>query len=169
MTDTGRSEGPLTLTDAEESDLDWILNVEDSAVKGGFVSGDSAINHQRQMADQSCLYMIVKREDEPVGYVILRGILGANPVVELKRIVITKTDAGHGQSAMALLMHKVFDDMQAHRLWLDVADDNVRAQHVYRKLGFVEEGRLRKAARRSSGEWRDLILFGMLENEWADD
>ena len=65
-------------------------------------------------------------------------------------------------------MHRVFDEMKAHRLWLDVIDDNVRAQHVYRKLGFVEEGRLRKASRRS-GDWRDLILFGMLRSEWASD
>ncbi len=168
MTEAGRSEGPLTLTDAEESDLDWILNVEESAVKGGFVSGDSAINHQRQMADQSCLYMIAKRGDEPVGYVILRGITGTDPVVELKRIVITQTDAGHGQSVMGLLMHKVFNEMKAHRLWLDVIDDNGRAQHVYKKLGFVEEGRLRQASRREGG-WRDLILFGMLQSEWVDD
>ncbi len=168
MTDAGRAEGPLTLTDAEETDLEWILNVEDTAVQGGFVSGDSAINHQRQMADQSCLYMIAKRSDEPVGYVILRGILGGEPVVELKRIVITKTDAGHGQGVMGLLMHKVFDEIGAHRLWLDVADDNERAQHVYRKLGFVEEGRLREAARRK-GDWHDLVLYGMLKSEWQDD
>ncbi len=168
MTDAGRAEGPLTLTDAEETDLEWILNVEDTAVQGGFVSGDSAINHQRQMADQSCLYMIAKRRDEPVGYVILRGILGGEPVVELKRIVITKTDAGHGQGVMGLLMHKVFDEIGAHRLWLDVADDNERAQHVYRKLGFVEEGRLREAARRK-GDWHDLVLYGMLKSEWQDD
>ncbi len=168
MTDAGRAEGPLTLTDAEETDLEWILNVEDTAVQGGFVSGDSAINHQRQMADQSCLYMIAKRGDEPVGYVILRGILGGEPVVELKRIVITKTDAGHGQGVMGLLMHKVFDEIGAHRLWLDVAEDNERAQHVYRKLGFVEEGRLREAARRK-GDWHDLVLFGMLKSEWQDD
>lgn len=168
MTDERHSEGPLTLTEAEESDLDWILNAEDTAVKGGFVSGDSAINHQRQMADQSCLYLIAKRGEDPVGYVILRGILGPNPVVELKRIVITHRDAGHGQSAMGLLMHKVFGEMGAHRLWLDVMDDNERAQHVYKKLGFVEEGRLRKAAKRGD-QWRDLILFGMLDEEWADD
>ena len=168
MTDAGRAEGPLTLTDAEETDLEWILNVEDTAVQGGFVSGDSAINHQRQMADQSCLYMIAKRGDEPVGYVILRGILGGEPVVELKRIVITKTEAGHGQGVMGLLMHKVFDDIGAHRLWLDVADHNERAQHVYRKLGFVEEGRLRSAARRK-GDWHDLVLFGMLKSEWQGD
>ncbi len=168
MTDAAPSDGPLTLSDADVGDLEWILNVEESAVQGGFVSGDSAINHQRQMADQSCLYLIAKRGNEPVGYVILRGVIGSEPVVELKRIVITKTDAGHGQSAMGLLMHRVFEDLNAHRLWLDVLDDNQRAQHVYRKLGFVEEGRLRQAARRG-GEWRDLVLFGMLRTEWADD
>jgi RimJ/RimL family protein N-acetyltransferase len=67
---------------------------------------------------------------------------------------------------MALVMYKVFREFGAHRLWLDVIDDNVRAQHVYRKLGFVEEGRLREAAKRKDG-WRDLLLFGMLAADYG--
>lgn len=158
------NDGVLTLTDAHEEDLDWILNLEEEAQKGGFVSGDSKINHQRQMANQSCVYLIAKRGDEQVGYVILRGIQGSEPVVELKRIVISKTDAGHGQGVLGLLLNMVFNEMNAHRLWLDVMDDNIRAQHVYRKIGFVEEGRMREAVNRN-GEWRDLLIFSMLKRE----
>jgi diamine N-acetyltransferase len=155
----------VSLQEALETDLDWILGLEEAAEKGGFVSGDNAMRHRMQMNDPTSLYLIAKRGDEPVGYVILRGLSGAQPVVELKRIVIGKTDAGHGQSVMALVLLKVFGEYNAHRLWLDVIDDNVRAQHVYRKLGFVEEGRMRLAAKRH-GEWRDLIIFGLLADEF---
>ncbi len=155
----------VSLHEAAETDLGWILGLEEAAEKGGFVSGDNAMRHRVQMNDPTCLYLIAKRGDEPVGYIILRGLSGADSTVELKRIVIGKTDAGHGQSVMALLLLKVFQDYAAHRLWLDVIDDNVRAQHVYRKLGFVEEGRLRSAVKRR-GEWRDLIIFGLLKEEF---
>lgn len=162
---TGKSEGDLSLTEAEEGDLSWILEVERGAVKEGFVSGDPEVRHRLQMNDRTCLYLIARRGAEPIGYIILRGITGASPVVELKRIVITHTDAGLGQPVMRLLIDFVFGDLKAHRLWLDVIDDNRRAHHVYRKLGFVEEGRFREAANRSDG-WRDLLIFGLLEKDY---
>jgi RimJ/RimL family protein N-acetyltransferase len=101
-----------------------------------------------------------------VGYVILRGISGATPVIELKRIVVHQRDAGHGQSVLALLLHRLFVEMKAHRVWLDVIDTNERAMHVYRKLGFIQEGRFRSAVLRK-GEWRDLVIFGLLADEYA--
>jgi diamine N-acetyltransferase len=154
----------LVLIDAEEGDLAWILNLEEEAARGGFVSGDTMMRHRQQMNDPTCLYLIAKRGDDPVGYVILRGVSGGAPVIELKRIVVHQRDAGHGQSVLAHLLHKLFVEMKAHRVWLDVIDTNDRAMHVYRKLGFVEEGRLRSAVMRK-GEWRDLVVFGLLESE----
>jgi diamine N-acetyltransferase len=155
---------PLRLDEAEEGDLSWILNLEDSAARGGFVSGENLARHRMRMNDPTCLYLVAKRGEEQVGYVILRGISGATPVVELKRIVVNRTDAGHGQSVMALLLHKVFGELSAHRVWLEVADNNQRAQHIYRKLGFVEEGRLREAFL-TQGQRLDLMLFGLLARE----
>lgn len=160
------SEAGVTLVEAEESDLEWILNLEETAVKGGFVSGDNVMRHRMQMTDRTVLYLIAKRGDERVGFVILRGIWGAEPVIELKRIVIGPTDAGHGQAVIALTLYKAFNELNAHRVWLDVIDDNLRAMHVYRKLGFTEEGRFREAALRKDG-WRDLVIFGMLKSEWV--
>jgi RimJ/RimL family protein N-acetyltransferase len=155
----------VSLVEAEESDLNWILEVERDAVKGGFVSGDPEVRHLSQMADRTCLYMIAKQGAEKIGYVILRGIQGQQPVVELKRIVVAKKDAGIGQGVMRALVKFVFGDLKAHRLWLDVIDDNERAQHVYRKLGFVEEGRFREAALRKE-VWRDLVIFGLLAKDY---
>lgn len=157
--------GRLELIDAEESDLAWILNIEEEAARGGFVSGDTMMRHRQQMNDPTCLYLIAKRGADPVGYVILRGVSGAQPVIELKRIVVHQRDAGHGQSVLAHLLHKLFEEMKAHRVWLDVIDTNDRAMHVYRKLGFQEEGRLRSAVLRK-GEWRDLVVFGLLDSEY---
>jgi diamine N-acetyltransferase len=163
--DAGNEAG-VSLAEAEESDLEWILNVEEAAVKGGFVSGDNVMRHRMQMTDRTVLYLIAKRGDERVGFVILRGVWGSEPVIELRRIVIGPTDAGHGQAVMALVLHKAFHELNAHRVWLDVIEGNSRAIHVYRKLGFVEEGRFREAALRKDG-WKDLLIFGILRQEWV--
>jgi RimJ/RimL family protein N-acetyltransferase len=48
-----------------------------------------------------------------------------------------------------------------HKLTLSVFPHNEAAIALYRKLGFVEEGRLRGHIRRSSGELWDLIEMGL--------
>jgi RimJ/RimL family protein N-acetyltransferase len=49
-----------------------------------------------------------------------------------------------------------------HKLSLEVFAHNEAAIALYRKLGFVEEGRLRKQYRRTSGEFWDVVVMGRL-------
>jgi RimJ/RimL family protein N-acetyltransferase len=49
-----------------------------------------------------------------------------------------------------------------HKLSLDVFPDNAAAIALYRKFGFVEEGRRVKHYRRASGELWDAIEMGLL-------
>jgi putative acetyltransferase len=49
-----------------------------------------------------------------------------------------------------------------HKLSLDVFVHNAAAIALYRKFGFVEEGRLRNQIRRASGELWDVIEMGLL-------
>jgi RimJ/RimL family protein N-acetyltransferase len=51
------------------------------------------------------------------------------------------------------------------RVDLEVFASNIAAIQLYRKAGFVEEGRKRNA-RKLDGKYDDLILFGMLREEW---
>ena len=50
----------------------------------------------------------------------------------------------------------------AHKLALEVWPHNDRAIGLYDKLGFVEEGRLRRHYRRRSGELWDAVVMGRL-------
>lgn len=62
-------------------------------------------------------------------------------------------------------MRIAFEDLHAHRLFLDVFEGNVRARHLYEDLGFVYEGKMRDAARRNDA-WCNLCLMSMLESEY---
>ena len=121
--------------------------------------------HERQMADADCLYYMVEEKGERAGYVILRGLTSINRCVELKRIVIAKPGRGLGRQVLRALIDKSFGELAAHRLWLDVYDDNHRALHVYRSLGFVEEGTLRECVK-CEGRYRSLVVMSMLESEY---
>jgi RimJ/RimL family protein N-acetyltransferase len=63
------------------------------------------------------------------------------------------------------ILDYVFQELQAHRLWLDVFETNTRAQHVYESLGFRREGVLREAIYRD-GEYHTQWLMAILDCEY---
>ncbi|ASO21472.1 RimJ/RimL family protein N-acetyltransferase [Actinoalloteichus hoggarensis] len=77
-------------------------------------------------------------------------------------------NSGYGTEAARLLCRYGFDQMRLHAVSLSVVAENEAARHVYRRLGFVEEGRIRDGFRRD-GRWHDMILMGMLEGELRDE
>ena len=63
------------------------------------------------------------------------------------------------------VMRIAFRELGAHRLFLDVFEDNARARHLYESLGFQYEGVMREAAQRD-GHWCNLRLMSVLESEY---
>ncbi|MFC4497164.1 GNAT family N-acetyltransferase [Streptomyces ovatisporus] len=71
---------------------------------------------------------------------------------------------GHATDAVRTVCRYGFGKMRLHKISLTVVTENHSAHHVYRKVGFVEEGRLRQVFRRD-GEWYDMFTMGLLEGE----
>jgi diamine N-acetyltransferase len=87
--------------------------------------------------------------------------------VELKRIVPQPKGQGQclGRACVRVLKRMAFNDLHAHRFWLDVKALNVRAQALYASEGFVEEGRLRESVRLADG-YESLIVMSLLDREY---
>jgi diamine N-acetyltransferase len=68
---------------------------------------------------------------------------------------------------LRLVKAAAFDELGAHRLWLDVKPFNDRARALYRSEGFVEEGVLRGALLEPDGTFQDLVVMSLLRPEWA--
>ena len=117
------------------------------------------------MADADSLYYIVEQKGERAGYVILRGLTSVNRCLELKRIVIAEPGHGLGRQVLRVIMDKSFGELSAHRLWLDVYDDNYRARHVYCSHGFDVEGTLRECIN-CDGRYHSLVVMAILESEY---
>ncbi len=60
-----------------------------------------------------------------------------------------------------------FQELGLHRITLRIAVGNVQSERVAEKLGFVQEGVLRKEVL-VGGEWLDHSLWAMLEDEFHD-
>ena len=149
-------------------DLPFLLEMEKRFARLGFVHSDDIFTHQQQMRDPDYAYYTVQERENPAGYVILRGLTSADRSLELKRIVIAEPGHGVGTQVLRAVIDKAFCEFLAHRLWLDVFEDNHRARHVYRSLGFVEETTPRKFFQNGDRQ-RLLIVMSMLESKHGHD
>ena len=72
---------------------------------------------------------------------------------------------GYGRESINLLVEYAFRYHNYRKVWLQVHAGNERAMRAYRACGFVEEGRLR-AHIWSDGRYDDLVVMGLLREEW---
>ena len=151
---------------ATEEDIPAMVNFERIPEFRTMVGNWPAAEHLRALGDPDMRYfMVIDENGAAAGFAILRGLLSSHRNIELKRFVIGRPGTGLGQQALHALMDHVFSGLHAHRLWLDVFETNARAQHVYRKAGFRQEGILREAIYRD-GEFHSLLLMSLLDREY---
>ncbi|KAK7751019.1 hypothetical protein SLS62_007004 [Diatrype stigma] len=110
----------------------------------------------------------------PIGYVVL-GWAGADGPLDQSHhrtigvgiaLAAPYRDGGYGGEALDWALDWAFRHGGYRRVELSTVAFNERALHLYRRLGFVEEGR-RRQAHWHDRRWWDLVDFGMLEDEWA--
>lgn len=154
--------GRVVLRPTTEADLPFVLETERAT---SFVRHWSAAEHRAVLADPGCAHWMVETQARRAGYVILRGLGGSDGAIELKRINIAEPGRGLGRETLRLLKRIVFEDLRAHRLWLDVMAHNAAAGQLYRSEGFVPEGVMREAVL-VEGRYVDLVLMAILEGEY---
>jgi RimJ/RimL family protein N-acetyltransferase len=72
---------------------------------------------------------------------------------------------GLATEACILMLDYAFGELRLHRVTVRVAPDNEPSLQLFRKLGFIQEGRMREVMRRRDC-YCDLLLFGLLEDEY---
>lgn len=103
-----------------------------------------------------------------VGLIGLRGINWRSRNAEYWIYLGDPLARGKGlaDEASRLLLRFAFGSLGLHRVFLQVNVTNQPAIHLYRRLGFVEEGRLR-AAVFADGLFVDRLLLSMLSHEFC--
>lgn len=102
------------------------------------------------------------------GFAIFTGVGSLSRTVCLMRLALDEPGRGEGRAFVAALIDHGFCDLNARKLWLDTSGENLRAQRVYARAGFVLEGRLRQHDHVPRiGRVVDTLLYGMLRDEWA--
>ena len=107
------------------------------------------------------------KQSNAVGLIGLRGINWRSRNAEYWIYLGDRSARGKGlaDEASRLLLRFAFSTLGLHRIFLQVNVTNQPAIHLYRRLGFVEEGRLRGAVF-ADGLFVDRLLLAMLSHEF---
>ena len=73
---------------------------------------------------------------------------------------------GYGTAGVRATLDLAFSQLGLYRVWVDVPEYNAAALAMFRHLGFVHEGTLRKS-RPHEGARFDAVVMGMLAAEYA--
>lgn len=156
----------IKLRETTIEDIDFVLELEQHPDSRDFIIPWTREKHLEALRSKDYLYSIVESSNSHVvGYIILAGLTNKNNCIELVRINIADKGKGFGKESIKLIQEFVFNDLKAHRLWLDVKEQNNRAKHVYELAGFKVEGLLRECLKKEES-YESLIIMGKLKDEY---
>ena len=155
-----------------QSDLSFVLSLEQDPANLPFITPWERTQHEAAIRFPDFRHFIIEAgaDFQAAGFAILIGCRSQHRALELKRMVVQTKGQGTGRAALRVLKRIAFDDLGAHRFWLDVKALNTRAAGLYETEGFVTEGRLRDAVRvgaLTASGFDSLVVMAMLQPEFA--
>ena len=161
----------LRLRRATEDDIDYIMALEFAPENLKFiVPFDKEYQKNAAKSDGSKLMNIIIEEQDTfirAGYFMVEELDNPAKEMEWTHVVIGRKGLGYGHEAMKLLKAWTFDIKKFHRAWLDCKDYNEIAIHLYESEGMKREGLIRDTLL-TEGVYENLIIFGMLEDEYQE-
>lgn len=126
------------------SDLGAVVRIETAADTSHWLGEGGADWHRRVLEDPDMEHwVLVDRLDHVLAFGILAGLQqqDTTAAVEVRRMVVASE--GRGQGLGRLLMRQLLEQAlarpQVSTVWLDVGEDNLRAQSLYRSFGFQQK------------------------------
>lgn len=162
----------LTIRNAETSDAEKILLLVKQVMnESPFFPRTSdefnlTIAQEEDYIKNTALFLVA----ESNGKIIGSTTLDRSSLSKLNHTVsfgITILKAYSGQGVGSLLIKKIIEWAEANKVEkidLEVFEDNTPAISLYKKFGFVEEGRKRKAIKTNNG-YTDIILMARFSSD----
>jgi len=156
----------LQLVRGSDEDIAFVLATERLPGFEQLVGRWSEGEHRSALADGRHVYFIARFKSEAIGFAIVRDWASAECVAHIKRLVVSQPGRGHGKALLAELVAIIFQNTDAHRIWLGVFPENTRARRAYEAVGFQAEGIARGSAF-FGGRHRDELVMSLLRPDWA--
>jgi diamine N-acetyltransferase len=114
--------------------------------------------------DYSKKILLIDNEDhKTIGLIYLKNIKWEYRNCEIGIVIYDKNSRGmgYGKDALETALRFVFEDMNMHLIYLHVAQGNINAIELYKKLGFIAEGILRDRYYKNNS-YQNLIIMSKI-------
>ena len=161
----------------DRSDLPFVTRVRTSEHVQNNVGVVVFTNEQNQQkwfdkvsSDSSQLYALLEKQEGdkwiPLGYIRITEIDHKNKSMCVGGdIAEEQTGKGYGKEMYKLILKLGFEVWGMNRLWLLVLEENERAHHLYKKMGFIDEGVQRQSVYKN-GKFVNYISMSILKEEY---
>lgn len=157
----------MILRSATPQDFRFIRAVAAKPENAPFITDEDETGLAGYLNNKSCRLLIWQDDQTPAGFALFCEIGHPAGWVELRRLALDQTGRGAGLRFVQALNDYGFETLEASRIWLDASAENLRAQRVYAKAGYLLEGCQRRHWWRPVlGRPVDLMLYGLLRAEW---
>ena len=165
--------GIFNLRLIEKEDLPFITKIREDNETKKYLGTFVLLSKEKQEKwfdsttnDCTKMYLIFERKNVKIGYVRISEIdyISRNMCVG-GDIAVKQRGKGFSKEMYRLIFDLGFNKLNMNRLWLLVLENNKRAIHIYKKYGFVEEGRQRQAVYKN-GQYMDYIMMSVLKKEY---
>lgn len=111
-----------------------------------------------------------KADKQPVGQTALVRIdwIGSMATFYLGIADKENWSKGYGSETVKMILDYAFNELNLNRIQLHVAEKNQAAVQLYKKSGFIVEGKLRQAMYQHGKYW-DFYLMGILKTDWESN
>lgn len=155
-----------------ESDLEYILRWRNHLNVRRFMLSQNEITLSEHLAwfnimsqDNKSALLIIEEGGQPRGCVIFSNIQSKS-TAQWSFYSAPENAPGIGTQVCARALEFAFHELGIYKVAGQVLDFNKSSIRVHQKLGFTQEGNLRKHSL-INGEYHDLLCFGILANEWS--
>ena len=156
----------ITIRKAKIEDAQWIIEAEQEIAQepGYFCSQPSELSEQnvkRTIEASHGIYLVAEKEGSPIGHAFLEilDLQSLRHVAQLNIVVHKGHQAqGIGTSLMERLIEWAKQSGTVEKIELNVRVSNTRAIALYKKMGFFEEGCLKRRVKSGDRYIDDLVM-----------
>ncbi|HEY2627597.1 MAG TPA: GNAT family N-acetyltransferase [Usitatibacter sp.] len=128
----------VQLRKSRPGDLAFVTSLERNADNRDFIGQWSDAEHLAAIAGEGKReHWIIESSGAAAGYLIAYDCRFLDAGFYVKRLLVADKERGLGSDALRQFNQRVFTMPGTSCVWLIVRDFNVRAQHVYTKMGFA--------------------------------
>ena len=132
------------------------LSISDDEIKEDLASG----------SDEAGRVLIIEVDSRPIGEMNYRRIDNLTAEIGIKICDATQQEKGYGSILLSMLIDELFCNYKYERIVLDTNLNNVRAQHVYEKIGFRRVGIRNDCWKNQLGELQSAVDYEMYRYDY---